>query len=73
MAKKAVRHVKKAHTLHRVKAAKGQEQNMFIYVVMYGLAALLLLITAMVVNSRREMATQQNTGVLGVHTQQSAK
>lgn len=73
MAKKVTRHVKRAHSLHRARGSRGDAQNMFIYIVMYGLAALLLLITAMIVNSRREMALQQSNSVLGVHTQQVGK
>lgn len=73
MAKKVARHVKKAHSSHRARNTRSEGQNMFIYIVMYGLAALLLLITGMIVNSRREMALQQSNTVLGVHTQQVGK
>lgn len=46
---------------------------MFVYVVMYGLAALLLLITAIVVNNRKAMSLEQSESVLGVHTQEVTK
>ena len=73
MAKKVLRHVRKAHTPHHVRTHKAGEQNMFVYIVMYGLAALLLLVTAIVVNSRREMSVRQTQGVLGVQTQEVTK
>ncbi|MFA6005081.1 MAG: hypothetical protein WC775_01190 [Patescibacteria group bacterium] len=73
MAKKVHRSVKKTHTVHRVRMQKEPQQNMFVYVVMYGLAALLLLITAIVVNNRKAMSLEQSESVLGVHTQEVTK